>query len=241
MSESFPPPPPPPPGGIRFPSSSPGRPALSLPRRRPIGTRSPFEVSAASAEARRQIDQIVTSTRSPWGEARTLAPVESAELEKTLRQLEARLAERERELGELETRLAERERDLAEGEALLAAREKLLEAGRRSARVVAPAVSREEQAALEQLRAELERQEASLREGKAALREREAFLEESENRLFEKVQGQQEKETELEQREADLRKRDRRLREREAATDPEVARALAAEDEARGKFNEFKE
>src|ERR1019366_6567122 len=105
------------PGQIRFPAA----PALSL-RRRPI-TRSPFEVSEASAAARESIKAVVSATRSPFAGGATNA--QAAELERTLRQLELTLAERERYLADNEARLADRERDLAEIEALLFAREKL--------------------------------------------------------------------------------------------------------------------
>ncbi|MES2695727.1 MAG: hypothetical protein V4773_19795 [Verrucomicrobiota bacterium] len=229
------------PGPIRFPGPKPsGPPTLSL-RRRPMRTQSPFQVSEASAAARESIKAIVTATRMPFGAGGAATESDRvAELERTLRQLEASLAERERAVGEMESRQADRERDIAEAEALLEAREKLLAVTRKP--VASPAaISTEEKAALEQLRGELEKQEASLKESKQSLREREQFLDESETKLFEKVQAQQEKEVELEQREEDLRARDRRLKEREAAIDPKAAAALKAEDEKAKQRDEFNE
>src|SRR5882724_3060837 len=110
------------PGGIN--------PSLSL-RKRP--TRSPFELAQASSEARKQIANIVSSTRSPFGTPKQLSTDQVGSLERTLRELEMKLAEREHAVQELEGRLAERERDIAEAEALIGAREKLLEATRKSA------------------------------------------------------------------------------------------------------------
>jgi hypothetical protein len=195
-------------GQIRFPSargSGGNVPVLSL-RRRPVATRSPFAVSDASAAARETIKAVVSATRAPFGSAKPNP--QSAELERTLRQLELTLADRERSLEEHEARLADRERDLAEMEALLIAREKLVAASRKAVPAQAAVVTPEEKAALELLRAELERQEASLKEAKQSLREREQFLDESETKLFEKVQQQQEKEIELEQRAEDLAARE---------------------------------
>jgi hypothetical protein len=215
-------------------------PNLTLPRRRAVTTRSPFEISEASAAARESIRAIVTATRAPFvgpGAANNAQVV--AELERSLRQLELSLAERERAVGDAEIRLAERERDLAEMEALMAAREKLILA--RQAPVAPVAISAEEKAALEQLRVELERQDVSVKEAKQSIREREQFLDDSETKLFEKVQAQQEKEIQLEQKEEDLRARERRLREREAAYDPQLAETLKAELEAAKKRDEFKE
>lgn len=222
-------PPPPRREGLRLA----GQPALVLARRRAV------EPSEEFVAARERIGQLVAATRSPFapGEA---VPDRAAELERSLRALEQRLEERERVAAELEARLAERERELAEMEALLQAREKVLDAERRAARG-GGAVSAEEKAALEALKAELQRQEASLREAKAALKERETFLEDSENKLFEKVQAQQEKETELEQREEDLRLRERRIRALEAGNDPAAAAALAAEKARPRTFDEFSE
>lgn len=60
-------------------------------------------------------------------------------------------------------------------EALLLARGKLVAASRRPV-AAQVAISPEEKAALEQLRAELERQEAGVLEAKQALREREAAI-----------------------------------------------------------------
>ena len=158
------------------------------------------------------------------------------ELEKSLRQLRAKLAEREQNLDGFLVRLAERESEIAETVALLLARQRLFEASRRQPGRAEGGTSAlilsEERAALQLLTEELERQETSLREHRAALKEREAFLEESENRLFEKVPSQQE--TELEQREDDLRQREARLRQRKAAQDPAAAKAKRPFDE----FNE---
>jgi len=219
------------PAQIKFPvpRRSGGAPPLSLPRRR-VATHSPFEVSEASAAARESIKAIVSATRAPHVGGVVSAGAQVAELERSLRQLELTLAERERAVAEAEARLADRERELAETEALLIAREKLTAAARH--RAPRAAISPEEKAALQQLRAELERQEAGLKEAKQSIREREQFLEESETKLFEKVQAQQEKEIELEQREEDLRARERRFREREAGADPHAAATLAAEDVA---------
>lgn len=228
-----------PPGVIRFPGARSGIPKLSLPRRRPaVSTRSPFEISEASAEARKQIHDIVSVTRASLAEPVRLNDSQAAELEKSLRILEMKLAERERVVAELESRCADRERELAEMEAVLLAREKLVAASRSDGPKAELSVAEKE--ALEQLRVELSRQEESLRGAMEALKEREAFLDEAESRLFEKVQAQQEKETELEQREEDLRKRERQVREREAVHDPEVAAALKSEAAAR-KFDEFSE
>ena len=224
---------PPKPLAIKFPVRAAGGPTLALPRRRPA-----LELSAASVETRKQIAQIISSTRQPFGEPKTLNTTQVGALEQTLRQLEAKLAEREHALQDAETRLVERERDLAEMEALLAARETVILASRRQA----PArelVSREEQEALTQLKATLDQQEASLKEQKAALAERERFMEENEARLFEKMMEQQEKETELEQREEDLRTRSKEFREKMAAIDP--AAAAAFKEEPAKKVDEFNE
>ncbi|MBS0663521.1 MAG: hypothetical protein JSR48_09660 [Verrucomicrobia bacterium] len=231
----------PPPGAIKFPvHTSSGPKPLVLRRRRGL-THSPFEISEASTAARETIRAVVEATRSPFpgGGGQPLDGARAAELERSLRLLEASLADRERTIAEMEIRLADRERDLAETEALLVAREQLLAASRRA--VPAKEVSPEEQAALEKLRAELERQEQALKEGQQGLREREQFLDEAETKLFEKVQAQQEKETELEQREEDLRTRSRELRERLAQIDPAAAAALKEEKEraARVAADEF--
>jgi hypothetical protein len=234
-----------PPSPIKFPvRPSGGPPALTLQRRGTV-PRSPVELSAASVEARKQIAQIVAATRSPFGGAAQVNNEQMVALERSLRSLETRLVERERAVEETEARQIERERDLAEAEALLLAREKLMAASRKStvpAAAKAP-VSKEEQNALEQLKAALDQQEASLKEQKAALLERERFMEENETKLFEKMMQQQEKETELEQQADDIRKRDRKLREREAALDPQVAAAHKAEDDAAAakKADEFNE
>jgi len=226
---------------IKFPARSQSERNLALPRRH-VGTRVPA-IAEASAMARKSIHDIISVTRTPWGEARLLDSVQIGELEKNLRELEHKLVDREREMAELEVELASRERDLAESEALLIAREKLVDVGLKKAHAHgSQAVTKEEQAALEQLRAELERQEATLKEAKKSQREREQFLDESESKLFEKVQAEQEKETELDQRDEELRAREKRLREREAALDPQAADALKIEKAtAKKKFNEFKE
>jgi len=226
------------PSEIKFPGLKPAAaPGLALPRRRPA-TRSPFELSEASAAARESIRAIVSATRMPFNAAAAAPDSRVTELERSLRQLELKLAERERDIEEAETRARDRERDLAEAEALVAARERLLAAARRPAPV---AISAEEKSALLQLRAEVERQEASILEAREAIRERERFLDESESRLFEKVQAQQEKEIELDQRAEDHAAREGRLRGREAAGDPEAAAVLRAEAAAAAQRDEFKE
>ena len=214
---------------------------LALPRRPTgvAGIRPPFGLSAASAEARRSIDAIVSATRTPPVGAMPLTPDQSTELEASLRSLATRLEERERAVGERETTLADRQRDLAEMEALLIAREKVLEAARRAVAVVprpSVAVSAEEKAALEALKAELDRQEASLKEQKAALVERERFVNETEAKLFDKMMQQQEQETEIEQKLEEIGLREKRRQDREAAAD---APATAAEPAK--KFDEFSE
>src|SRR6476660_6802512 len=102
---------------IKFPSPKPTPPAnLSL-RRRSAHTRSPFEVSEASAAARESIRAIVSATRAPFmGGAAAGESAKVAELERTLRQIDLTLAERERIIADSESRLADRERDLAEME-----------------------------------------------------------------------------------------------------------------------------
>ena len=111
-----------PPTPIKFPVKSiTTAPALSLRRR----GASPIELSAASAEARKQIAQIVSATRTPWGgEPTQLNNEQVSALERSLRALEQRLEERERAVEETETKQTERERDLAEAEALLIASER---------------------------------------------------------------------------------------------------------------------
>jgi DNA repair exonuclease SbcCD ATPase subunit len=226
---------------IKFPPRPKTENPLVLPRRR---LRSPFEVSAATAETQKTIDAIRSATRNPWGEALNVDQQKMAELEKSLRQLTQKLEERERSLQDLEARLIERERELAEMENLLQARESLLEAAKskNAGQADTRPLSHEEQAALEKLKAEVERQQKLLQEQREVLREREAFLDDSETKLFEKVQQQQETETELEQRADELNQRERRLREREAAFDPALAAKIAAEKAAaskpRGEFSE---
>jgi chromosome segregation ATPase len=197
-----------------------------------------LEPSAESAAARKSINAIMAATRTPWGEVRTLTAQQVGELQRALRQLEGKLEEREHAVGDLAAKLADRERELAEIEALLVAREKVIAAASKGAQ--APAASKEERAALQQLKGELERQEISVKEQKAALKERDAFIEENEARLFEKMQQQQEREAELEQKLEDLRAMEKRLKEREAAVDPVAAAALKAERAAH-KLDEFKE
>jgi len=226
---------------IKFPPRPPAERALVLPRR-PL--RSPFEIADTTAETQKAIEAIRSATRNPWSEvAPSGGPNPLPELEKSLKQLATKLEERERFLQDLETRLADRERNLAEMETLLKARESLVEAAKqKKSGTDARQLSKEEQDALEKLKAEVERQQVLLQAQREDMRAREGFLDESEAKLFEKVQQQQEKETELDQREEDLRMRERRLREREAAGDPKLAAAFKAEVEAAKKrksdFNE---
>ena len=220
----------PPPGRIKFPPPPPPDKTLSLRRR--------MEPSPGSVEARKSINAIMAATRAPWGELRPMEPHQVGELQRALQQLEAKLDEREHAMEEIVARLAERERELAETEALLTAREKVIVAAGRTKGD--SSLSKEEQAALEHLKAELERQEASLKEQKAALKEREMFVQENETKLFDKMQEQQEQEVGLEQKAEDLHALENRLREREAAIDPSAAAALKAEKDSR-KFDEFRE
>jgi chromosome segregation ATPase len=228
----IPPRPPPAPGPIKFPPRPPPEKILSLRRRLSL------EPSPDSVETRKSINAIMAATRAPWGEQRTLDTKQVADLQKSLRLLQAKLEERERAVAETAARLADQEREIAETTALLTAREKVFVAAKGASR--APSLSREEQSAVEQLKAELERQAASLQEQKDALKDREAFIEENEVKLFEKMQAQQEQEVELEQKFEDLQVMEKRLREREAALDPAAAAALKAERQAR-KFDEFNE
>ena len=92
--------------------------SLALKRRGTGGTRSPFELAQASAEARKQIASVVSATRSPFGTPKQLSTDQAGTLERSLRELEMKLVEREHSMAELENRLAERERDVAEAEAL---------------------------------------------------------------------------------------------------------------------------
>ncbi len=225
---------------IKFPPRPESEKPLVLPRRR---LRSPFEMSEQAAETKKTITAIRTVTRNPWGEFINGDTAKVQELERSLKQLSSKLEERERTLQDFEVRLAERERDIAETETLLRARETLFEAARAKQLPGTPvrALSHEEQAALETLRAEVERQQVLLQEQRQALRDREAFLDDSESKLFQKVQEHQEKETELEQRDEDLRRKERKLREREAVLDPQAAAILKAEKAAAKKFDEFNE
>ena len=230
-----------PPGTIKFPPRPPAERELVLPRRR---LRSPFEVAETTAETQKAIEAIRSATRNPWGEPAEGGANPLPELEKSLKQLAAKLEERERFLQDLETRLTDRDRTLAEMEVLLKARESLVDAAKQKFTGGSEIrnLSQEEQAALEKLKAEVDRQQLSLKQQREDMREREAFLDESEAKLFEKVQQQQEKETELEQREDDLKARERRLREREAANDPAIAAKLQAEKAAaKKKQSEFNE
>jgi chromosome segregation ATPase len=227
-----PPRPPPAPGPIRFPPRPPPEKILSLRRRLSL------EPSQDSVEARKSINAIMAATRAPWGEQRTLDSQQVADLQKSLRLVQVKLEERERVVAETAARLADQERELAETSALLAAREKVFTAAKGASR--APTLSKDEQSAVEQLKAELERQAVSIKEQKAALKDREAFIEENEAKLFEKMQTQQEQEVELEQKFDDLQAMEKRLREKEAALDPAAAAALKAERQAR-KFDEFNE
>jgi len=234
------PPNPPPPGAIKFPPRPAVEKELVLPRRR---LRSPFEVAETTAETQKAIEAIRSATRNPWSDVQAGAANPLPELEKSLKQLAAKLEE-QRFLQDLETRLADRERSMAEMETLLKARESLVDAAKQKqgGGTESRNLSQEEQLALEKLKAEVERQQLLLQQQREDIREREAFLDESETKLFEKVQQQQEKETELEQHEEDLKARERRLREREAANDPKLAAALQAEKAAAKKrqseFNE---
>ena len=101
---------PPPPGikkGVKFPGRGSAGPQLSL-RRRP---RSPLEHTEQAQETREKIKEIVNVTRAPWGTTETLLPADkSAELEKSLRELEERLEERERACEEFEVKFADKER-----------------------------------------------------------------------------------------------------------------------------------
>jgi len=220
-----------PPPQIKFPVKPTNKaPVLALPRRRRSGgSRSPYEVAAASLEARRKISEIFSATRAPFAHGGTVPPVppdKFVQLEQSLRELEARLTERERHVSESEARIEDRERDLAEAEALIIARQKLLDASRASTKSketgepVEEQVSAEERAALEQLKAELDKQEESLKEQREAILEREKFLEENESKLFEKMMQQQEQETELEQRREDLASVERRLQDQGAIEAP---------------------
>jgi len=163
------------------------------------------EASQATAAARKSIDAIMSSSRTPWGGKTSLNGLQVEELEKALRALEAKASEREMALAEAENKLAERDRALAETEALLQAREKVIEAMRKQPSEAGP-MNPAEIEALSKLKEELDRQEATLREQRQQLQEREEFLNQSETALFEKMQAQQEKETELEQKEEDLKK-----------------------------------
>ena len=80
------------------------RPTLSLRKK----SRSPFEKTESVAQARETIQEIVLITRAPWGENQAVISAEkSAELERTLRDLESQLEERERYNEDLEIKLAE--------------------------------------------------------------------------------------------------------------------------------------
>lgn len=66
---------------IKFPTKTPGAPALTL-RRRRSQTHSPFEVSEVSSAARQSIKEIVSVTQTPWGEPRPIGLDGMQELEK---------------------------------------------------------------------------------------------------------------------------------------------------------------
>lgn len=232
---SFPPPRasfPPPVGGPKVPGTpappGPGLRVVSgarplvLPRRSSPLARAQ-EAGAATADARKSIDAIISQSRPPWGGAPALSGPQVDDLEKAVRALETRLAERDHALAEAESKLAERERELAEAEALLAARERVIQSAKPSS--PSAAVSAEHAEALKKLREELDRREESLREQRAALKEREDFLDQSESMLFSKMQQQQEKETELEQMEEDLRRKMRQLGLLKDEPAPEIEKA----------------
>ena len=229
------------PGPIKFPPPKPSDAAtkLTLRRRRGAAAKPTHEIIDASTAARESINALFSASRTPFA-AKPPEATKLLELERTLRQLELSLAERQRIIADTESRLAEKERDVAEMEALLLAREQLMAVTRKQPVALAE-INPEAKQALDKIRAELDRQEIHIAEQKEFIREREKFLDESEEKLFEKVQAQQDKENELEQREEDLRARERRLREREAASDPQVAAALKAEEELAAKRDEFNE
>jgi DNA repair exonuclease SbcCD ATPase subunit len=180
---------------------------LVLPRRASPLQRAQ-EASQATAAARKSIDAIMSTSRTPWGgKAASLSSTQVEELEKALRALEAKVGEREMALAEAENKLAERDRALAETEALLQAREKVIDAMRKEQPAAGSGtVNPAEMEALGKLKEELDRQEAGIKEARQAQQEREEFLNQSEAALFEKMQAQQEKETELEQKEEDLKR-----------------------------------
>jgi chromosome segregation ATPase len=188
---------------MKAPSAA-GKP-LVLPRRASPLQRAQ-EASQATAAARKSIDAIMSSSRSPWGGKSALNSLQVEELEKALRALEAKASVREMALAEAENKLAERDRALAETEALLQAREKVIEAMRKQPAAESGTANPAEMEALRKLKEELDRQETTLKEQRQQLQEREEFLNQSEASLFEKMQAQQEKETELEQKEEDLKK-----------------------------------
>jgi septal ring factor EnvC (AmiA/AmiB activator) len=82
--------------------------------------------SAQAVKVARTIERIVKQTLSPFGDSVTLEKSQIAELQKTLRDMEAQLTEHEQANQELQMQLAERERDLREAEALLHMREAAL-------------------------------------------------------------------------------------------------------------------
>lgn len=205
----------PPPGVVAPKPAAGGAKPLVLPRRASPLLRAQVAAAATSAatvEARKSIDAILSQSRTPWGGAQpTLSGTQIEELQKAIRSLEAKLAERDLAVVEAQAKLAERERELAEAEALLSARERVIEAARKQPAAAGPAISSEQAEAMRKLKEELDRQEASVKEQREALREREEFLEQSEAKLFSKMQDQQEKETELEQLADDLKRKARQL------------------------------
>ena len=191
------------PVGLSAPRPTTGPKPLILPRRVSPLQRAQ-EASQASAEARRSIGAIISQSRTPWSGESKLSSSQVEELNKTIRQLEAKVAEREMLLAEAEGKLADRERELAEAEALLQARANVLAAAEKTP--AAGTASREQLEAMQKLKEQLDRQEKTVQEQRQALKEREEFIEASEAALFEKMQSQQEKETELEQKEEDIRR-----------------------------------
>lgn len=225
-------------GPVRFPARRIGDAPLVLPKGRVVKASDrlpppPLEGAAHPPDLPAICDPLAPFS-SMGSEAGATPSRSVAELERTLRVLEAKLEERERQLLEQEVWVGERQRELAETEALLLAREAMVAASRKTQSQGASRreTSAEELIAIERVRTELDRREASLRETRQSLLEREKFLDESEVRLFEKTQNQQEKESELEQWEEELQARERRTREAEALHDPALAAALKAEDEA---------
>jgi chromosome segregation ATPase len=175
-----------------------------------------------AAKVAESINEIVRQTRTPFGEPRKLEQSQVAELETSLRNLEAQLLAHEQANLALQGQLAERERELWEMEALLKAREELLRVERKRvtatpfASATGSAALAEEVKACETLKAELDAQEESLKQAKEQLHEREQFLAEAESHVAAKM-------AELDQREADLHEREQKFR-REAGLPPPEAK-----------------